>query len=229
MTLTAKCLETGEKVSSLDPLYTSGYWTGRDRFQCIGCGGKMVFVNATKRVKHFRHKATPCNFFAGETEEHLRMKKYFFDLFKDQGAVLETRVGKYIADVLIPQYHVAIECQRGMDYDYVLDKLKYYTDNGFYCLWVLPASRLSEKRRRSETEKFLHNIYKGKVFYCDGKTLFASHFEWIRGKTIFSDNVVRVDSTALRKETTGFWDYITKQETDPQYNVASFWVQCWWK
>lgn len=49
---------------------------------CPHCYSKMSFVDATTKIKHFRHHV-PCPYeVEPESKEHLEMKKFFCDYYK---------------------------------------------------------------------------------------------------------------------------------------------------
>ena len=75
MSLTA-LIETGERV------YAPDLYNTKQTFSCPFCKNKLLFVNSTLRIKHFRHSIKANCPYGNETKEHEATKNYVFEELK---------------------------------------------------------------------------------------------------------------------------------------------------
>jgi competence CoiA-like predicted nuclease len=69
---------------------------------CPHCFGKMVFVDADLKIKHFRHFVECPYETEPESQTHLEIKQFIYEAYRDCGAELEKRLGNKITDVFVP-------------------------------------------------------------------------------------------------------------------------------
>jgi len=137
----------------------------REEFHCQECDGIMRFVNAMFKIKHFRHKVECPYETEPETQEHLRMKLYFKELYNN--AELEVRVGKNLrrADVLVGD--VVIECQHSpISVKEMVERTKDHNKYSKYVLWIF-SSAFKNKKRRSSSEKFMYYLYGQNIYFAN--------------------------------------------------------------
>ena len=139
----------------------------------------MVFVDAECRIKHFRHLVLCPYETEPESEKHLEMKKYLFNQYKNEGAVLEHRIGEKIADVFIPNLNggTVFECQCSSITIEEMDERKENAErNGAKLIWIwgegpelhndewyVPKYKLTQAMQNSLDEPF----ERGQLYYYD--------------------------------------------------------------
>jgi len=122
-----------------------------------------------------------------ESFEHLRIKKFLSENLSLNNDIKEIKeevlLGNRVADIYIKFTNgkeVVIEIQHSkiVEED-LIERTKDYTDMGYYTLWLLDGTSHDRHPRidevfASKAELFLHNIYKGRVYFLN-----ASKFEGI--------------------------------------------------
>ena len=96
-------------------------------FVCPSCLAKVIFVNCTLKIKHFRHKvASNCDF-EPETERHIQMKKFMLEKFGWEKECLEVSLGFAKPDLF--KDNIAIEVQHSpISCESFVSRTKAYSD-----------------------------------------------------------------------------------------------------
>lgn len=102
-------------------------------FFCRFCKGRMSFVDATLKIKHFRHLVKSSCEYENESAEHILAKDLIFNALLSYGqgkAFVEEKVGRLIADVFWTREwksNVVFEVQAA-NYDLSIfeEKIRYY-------------------------------------------------------------------------------------------------------
>jgi len=149
-------------------------------FFCRFCKAPMIFVDATLKIKHFRHLIKASCDYEGETEEH---ENYKYSVYKNLQAIgrgkvfLEHPVGKLIADVYwerAEKTDIAFEIQATnysiSRYD---EKIAYYAFRHVLVVYIFVGDDFCNEVRSNiyslkEIEKriFDENIYLDTVMGC---------------------------------------------------------------
>jgi competence CoiA-like predicted nuclease len=136
-------------------------------FSCPACKKEMSFVKAKTRIIHFRHKSECPYSTEPESQKHIEMKMYFLRMFP--GAVPEQVIGNRIADVLIPDKGISIECQCSpISEEEIIQRTLDHNKVGYSVLWVLGNRKLEElagSMRSKMFERELHKLAFGQVHY----------------------------------------------------------------
>ena len=174
------------------------------------------------------------------------MKKFMYNKLKSimKFVDVEHKIGDKICDVFAIDFKgrkIAIECQNStVSEDYAMEKLSYYTQRGYYSLWILSTKNYYTKYcrendfiiRSKSIERFLHKNYFGRIYYYDFKkdNLFASHMcsyyryvnnEYGEGylkyyKTIRNTLIIYIQRFGM---------LCTKSN---EFLIARFWDKKWW-
>jgi len=246
--LIAKLL-SGEKLLSYDKKYYDIIKENKDNLICPHCNKKLIFVDGTFVIKHFRHhKLSDCSF-EPETKEHIQMKKFFCKFFKLNPLInLEVNLGFAIPDIYIPKEKIAIEVQRSeLSYKKFIERTENYTKNGIYVLWVFHEDLVKENV--SNTLKKAHEIYYGRIYVFKEWTivhkesqeketketiypvhfvskgrflegLYGSYFKYYKRKKDFLFGEIIKDKCLLRSNNT--WE-------DNNYLIAKFKDNVFWR
>lgn len=162
---------------------------------CPSCDGNLIFVNADKRIKHFRHKTErDCNF-EPETNRHLEMKKIMQDKLNLDDSCLEVPLDFGTPDLLDNKRKVAIEVQHSSLYhaDF-MERTRNYNKEGYYPLWIFDwklisnyiyeNKKLHSKIRLPEFLKKAHKLYYGRIYCLKDDELYPLHFaplqRWVK-------------------------------------------------
>jgi competence CoiA-like predicted nuclease len=157
--------------------------------KCPVCDGRMVFVNPTMNIiKHFRHEVT-CPYldrYEPETEEHLEMKKFFFEEIPKFNRVsmikTEFSVAGNVADVYFEKsdslqnlFKIAVECQVSyLTMKSVRERTARYNKSGIHVLWVLHDKNFFNRNMRS-AEDWLRKHYYGRIYGIKDGVFVAMH------------------------------------------------------
>jgi hypothetical protein len=155
----------------------------RPRYSCPECSKRMIFVDGTKYVKHFRHyRLSDCEFEAEpETEEHLYAKRVveaILGSFKKEDPTLlfsreyqiidaETDMSKY-ADVYceskISKKRVVIEIQQtNYNITHFLDKILFYYYSRYDVIYLFIGNQFGKPLEKSSKIYSLKEI-ENKIF-----------------------------------------------------------------
>ena len=122
---------------------------------CPNCNGKVIFVNAIDRIKHFRHciSSYHCNY-EPESEEHLAMKQKVAHILKkdplNEKITPEMKKNDQIADIWCKHKSVefVIECQAShiskQDFD---DRRLGWNSKNVYHVWIFGKEYLTKQKR----------------------------------------------------------------------------------
>lgn len=152
----------------------------RQDFFCRFCNAPMSFVDATLKIKHFRHLVKASCDYEGETEEHENCK---YSIYKELKAIgngnvfIEHPVGKLIADVYwerIEKPGIAFEIQAtNYSTSQYEDKISYYAFRNIIVVYVFVGDSFCREVRPNvyslkEIEKriFDDNTYLDTVIGC---------------------------------------------------------------
>jgi len=151
------------------------------KYFCPHCGGEMIFVDAVKKIKHFRHKAE-CPFdVESESLEHEFMKYYVFNWLRklNGDADIEVRIGEHIADVVSGDVVVEVQASN-ISLETAKSRFKTYTINNYYTMWLFSKDFIEFRKWfivRSEFRKFLLNINKSFLFFLDP---YSGYLKWFK-------------------------------------------------
>lgn len=149
------------KISWLDKIDVE------ERFFCPECKQEVIFVNATFKIKHFRHKVENNCDPEPETEKHLEMKKFMMENLGWDKNNLEVGLGFARPDLY--KDSIAIEVQHSpLTYYKFMERTKNYADNNIYVLWIFDEVLIGDLI--SQFIKKAHEIYFGRIYvYKEGK------------------------------------------------------------
>jgi len=173
MSLTA-LIETGERV------YAPDLYNTKQTFSCPFCKNKLLFVNSTLRIKHFRHSIKANCPYGNETKEHEATKNYVFEELKKipfGKAYLEYTFDQFIADVYFCRpnsFDIAFEIQAtNYSYQKYIDKISHYIKEGLLVVYIFIGENFYKEVKANifslkEIEKltFIKNDYKGQLQGC---------------------------------------------------------------
>jgi competence CoiA-like predicted nuclease len=140
-------------------------------FICPNCKEPVIFANCQFKIKHFRHtKEHKCNS-EPETKQHLEMKQFFIEKYKEFNPITEYKIGSNIADVFVRDLNLSIECQfSNIQLKDWIERNRRYEENGIRVLWIFHSNLL--KKRISVLFKHIKNInYQRIYFYINGKII----------------------------------------------------------
>jgi competence protein CoiA len=177
-------------------------------FHCPECAGLVTLKKGTVRAHHFAHVPPfDCWYGQGESEDHRRAKYSIYDAMiplteGERPRVTYLGVEKAIQKDVIkvrPDIYfwangiaVAIEVQRStLDPRDIAYRTSLYYQLGIAVLWVIPWPATLDDRERyiaKETDKYLHSLYFGKVFYWQERDFvipvkFGDHMLWVESRT----------------------------------------------
>jgi len=179
--------ETGEyKIAWLDCIARE--W----EFICPECKEKVVFVNATHKIKHFRHLIKSNCDPEPETQKHIEMKKFIIEKMNlDPRKNLEVGLGFARPDIYCEKsstFKVAIEVQHSpISYEKFLERTVNYRKNNIHVLWIFDDCLLKELKEKNRAAfprwgkisnilKKAHELYYGKVYIYKFGGIFPVHF-----------------------------------------------------
>lgn len=119
-------------------------------FICESCRGDVIIKQGYIRDEHFAHKAFANCDYAGESMEHLRIKKEIYNWLKEtigskvKNIELEKHLGDVRPDVYVEgtKKKIAIEVQASsLTAERIITRTKRYYEKGIYVLWVLPYDK----------------------------------------------------------------------------------------
>lgn len=197
----------------------------KEKFVCPNCKGEMMFVDAMKKIKHFRH-FTDCPYETEpETERHLEMKALIKHLFPS--AILENRIGERINDATVPEYKVAIEvqCSNISEYE-ILERTHDYNSNGYSVLWIF-GNRTKDELAKYRTfikkqERCLKRLYNNRFWiYLDDNFNTVS---WKRYSKRMGNFVVQNDALSKKPELFDFtFDFLTEEQWSTWAAIKNSW------
>lgn len=202
-------------------------------FTCPECHRSLILKKGTVVVHHFAHvPPVNCAYGSGETLEHMRAKMAIYESLSGSPRVSKLDVEKAIIrngvtvrpDVrcLIDGRHfVGVEFQKtSLDPREIERRTALYNQLKVHVLWVVPwpkAMSHGEKYQPRETERYLHTLYFGRVyFWRSGVGLVPVRFEkymnWVDEREYFDENG--------DEHTGGGYEYVSKRWVMPVVGKA---------
>lgn len=153
---------------------------------CPSCEQKMIFVNATLKIKHFRHERTECIYKTEpDSKTHMNMKKEISEILKENGRItLEKKIGSNITDIAIEtptNQKIAVECQASpITFNEFMTRTKNLNKEGWSVLWIFHIKKITKdctpeiykfgqnptiSTRTGKFLLFLHKMYFGRVYF----------------------------------------------------------------
>jgi len=183
-------------------------WKARteEAYYCPECKEHVVLKKGAIKVYHFAHiQESSCQYSTGETELHLRMKRFLCEKFIEsclyKKIELEYKIDKCIADLYLQDKQdreVAIECQVSpLDIDDFRKKTAYYSYRNIYSLWIFSGNKKMDEclpklahnygaklnYLADEVERKCHRWFYGRIYYFYNDKIYAVHFhpieKWI--------------------------------------------------
>jgi len=182
--LKAQYLEDNKKYVSWNNEDYKFILDNRNQFICPHCKGKVIFVDGTEVIKHFRHFVLSDCDFEPETQNHLEMKMFMKNFFNLTDEDVEVDLGFAKPDLLKRDQKIAIEVQNSnITKKKFLERCYNYTQNGYAVLWVFHEDLLKEYKETSNIPILLrtaHEHYFERVYiYSKGKII-PIHFNPIK-------------------------------------------------
>ena len=143
-------------------------------YYCPYCKGEMVFVNAKRKIRHFRH-LSKCKYeYEQETLEHLLMKKVVYDWLNNLGlnADVEVKIGNHVADVVANDLVVEVQVSN-ITSEVAIDRLRTYSQNGYYTLFLFTPDKIEWRKWfviRSAFRRKCLALYDRRLHYLDPYT-----------------------------------------------------------
>jgi len=235
----------GRRIFSYYEEYLKYIIKNKKSFKCPNCDQDLIFVNCTKKIKHFRHKILSNCEWERETEEHISMKKFFIEKMNLSPDQVEVNLKFAIPDIYLKDKKIAIEVQHSsISEEKFLFRTRGYTKKGIYVLWVFHPKLLKEN-----IPKFIkkaHEIYYGRIYTILKDNLIPIHFNpkgrWINESGFYNSDgeyesyggyyknykikkefnlgepIVDLESFQLSRN-------IWKRNN---YMIAKFWDKKWW-
>lgn len=179
---------------------------GLDPFTCEACLEEMIFIDAKKKIKHFRH-ITKCKYEnEPESEFHLQGKKAIAECFLN--SILEHRVGNRIVDVVFSnffsKYSVAIEFQCSpISLDELYNRTKEHYNFGYKTCWIFGRKDwVNFKTIRVKKEEFFINKYSNLCSFDGSKFV---EWELRGGETFIPENDFGGGYWKKLKQTRDLW------------------------
>jgi competence CoiA-like predicted nuclease len=163
-------------------------------FTCPYCSERVIFVDAVRKVKYFRHLVnSQCKRWSGETMEHIDMKALLYSELKKlmYHVELEPKIGGHWADLYVSNFergsppHGVIECQCShMSIDEFENRTRTYNDMCMSVLWIFGRKDYRKTSKLSAVEERCWNLY-GRIYYYDkGKGVYPAFIRKFRsGRT----------------------------------------------
>lgn len=243
--ITAINKNDGKRIFSCYEEHLKYILDNKDSLKCPNCENQLIFVNCTKKIKHFRHKSI-CNCeWERETEEHLSMKRFIIDKMDLEPENVEVNLKFAIPDIYLADKKIAIEVQNSnISEEKFLYRTRRYTEKGIYVLWVFHPRLLKEN-----VPKFVrkaHELYYGRIYTIFKDNLVPIHLEpksrWIRESGFYNSdaeyesyggyykNYKVKKEFNLGKPIEDFQSFQLSRNTwkSNNYMIAKFWEKKWW-
>lgn len=110
-----------------------------EKYFCRFCKAKMTFKKGIIKIPHFAHfpnLQTPCHY-KKETEEHVILKHFFF---KEFGCKIEEKIGNNIADVIMDDVIIEIQCSP-IGLEEFIKRNENAFDNNKKIVWILEKNK----------------------------------------------------------------------------------------
>jgi competence CoiA-like predicted nuclease len=180
------------------------------KFRCPYCNEPVIWIDATFKIKHFRHKVESNCEPEPETKRHIEMKLFMMEQLGWSKDNLEIPLGFARPDLF--KEDVAIEVQHSpISYESFLERTNNYSKNNIYVLWIFDNCLLKENV--SESLKKAHEIYFGRIY------IYRNNIE---GSTKWSDRIMPVHFEGKKRtvKTGGYYndgEYIEESYFEAYY------------
>jgi competence protein CoiA len=147
-------------------------------FLCLECAAHLQLKKGTIKAHHFAHLIDAgCRCGYGEGERHRQLKEEICATLTSSSQVSnlqqERRELKLVYPDISFRFHgkgwVAVEAQvTPISIGTIQRRVQTYTDQGIALLWVLPSNEAlvdGDRYRPTRWERYLHALYRGKLFY----------------------------------------------------------------
>ncbi len=147
-------------------------------FLCLQCAAPLQLKKGTIKVHHFAHLIdTGCRRGYGEGETHRQLKEAICATLASSPQVSELQQERRELKQVYPDisflFHgkgwIAVEVQvTPISVGTICRRMRTYTEQGIALLWVLPCNKAlvaGERYRPTRWERYLHALYRGKLFY----------------------------------------------------------------
>lgn len=142
---------------------------------CPYCREKVIFVDATERIKHFRHEAESDCAFEPETPRHIEMKQIILDKLNLDIDSLEVPLGFGVPDILDKENRIAIEVQHSaLSKEKFIERTQNYTKRNIYPLWIFDEKLVNKYIKIEQHNHTLirvpsflkkaHQLYFGRIY-----------------------------------------------------------------
>jgi len=140
-----------------------------DDYICPDCRKEVIFVDATFKIKHFRHKAEngSCNH-EPESKRHLEMKMHVCDHFPDYSPkeILEVNLGFGKPDIYIKDKKIAIECQASpISVKKFIERTLNYHKNNIHVLWIWDYNLYLSNKGIRMLWNIVRPLYFGRIYF----------------------------------------------------------------
>lgn len=165
----------------------------KDFYFCRNCNSEMRLRIPKNKVTHFAHMPNNGCGLSGESMVHMEAKKYFFDMYKNDGKYrsveMERRLwnDERIGDVVLYPKNVevqptVIEIQNSsISIDEIHQRFDDWNGEDHAMLWIVTANVIDpfaeDEIRVPAWVKLLHRVYMGRVYVYHDSNIYAVHFE----------------------------------------------------
>ena len=150
----------------------------KENFICPNCKTKVIYVDVTFKIKHFRHKKLRnCNY-EPETETHLFMKKRMCEFFNlNPKEVCEFNLNFAIPDLYLKDKKVAIECQASqISVKNFVERTLTYHQNGIFVLWIWDWNLWKNNKGIRMMESIVKPLYQNRIYFIKNGFIFSYQF-----------------------------------------------------
>lgn len=147
-------------------------------FLCLECAAPLQLKKGTIKAHHFAHRVDAgCQQGCGEGETHRRLKEEISATISSSPQIRDLQQERRELKLVYPDvsfwFHgkgrIAIEVQvTPISGSTIQRRVQIYTEQGIALLWVLPWSEAlvdGDRYRPTHWERYLHALYRGKLFY----------------------------------------------------------------
>lgn len=148
---------------------------------CPECGERVILKRGNIKIPHFAHAVNShCSYGQGETQEHLEVKRYLYEYFRQRGIEvhLEFREWDDIRPDVAAKINdnwVGFEVQKSViDISKIQERMRRNEEHGVYVIWILPQNMYDvikdgKNFYLSDWQKYLMKLYYGNLYvYGDG-------------------------------------------------------------
>jgi competence CoiA-like predicted nuclease len=216
--LKARCVEYDKEILSFE-LPADMQKPKQFTWECPHCQSEMLYVDATMKVKHFRHDVKgDCNY-KPESELHLKTKELLYKKLKQANSTTFIDVEHKVEGVGYPdvflitqgkEVAVEIELSNG-SFNHWFSKTLGYTSRGIYSFWVTkpPVIVNNHRLRLNALQRLTNRMNDGRFYWCDNLGIHATHPQYIKRTKTIAWDWVTIDPSNF---------YLVKYEHDLPYD-----------